>query len=82
MEKKEHLEKMKEVCFENMDIAKKITHTFTIKAMNNETWDSDVVEVSAHAAYHGICSDIKEIENELKNWIKNLLICSCWQQFF
>ncbi len=64
--KKEHLEKMKEVCFENMDIAKKITHTFTIKAMNNETWDSDVVEVSAHAAYHGICSDIKEIENELK----------------
>ncbi|MEZ3493890.1 MAG: hypothetical protein K1W38_16755 [Lachnospiraceae bacterium] len=64
--KKEHLEKMKEICFENMDIAKKITHTFTIKAMNNEKWDGDIVEVSAHAAYHGICSDIKEIENELE----------------
>ena len=64
--RKEQLEKMKALCFENMDIAKKITHTFTIKAMNNEKWDSDIVEVSTHAAYHGICSDIKEIENELE----------------
>lgn len=57
---------MKALCCENMDIAKKVTHTFTIKAMDNEKWDSDIVEVSAHAAYHGICSDIKEIENELE----------------
>ena len=63
--RKEHLEEMKALCFENMDIAKKITHTFTIKAMNNEKWDSDVVEVSARAAYRGICSDIETIEKEI-----------------
>lgn len=63
--KKEHLEKMKALCFENMDIAKKITHTFTIKSMQNDGGDSDVVEVSARAVYGGICSDIEIIEKEI-----------------
>ena len=44
--RKEHLEEMKALCFENMDIAKKITHTFTIKAMNNEKWDSASLTIS------------------------------------
>ncbi|MDE6365172.1 MAG: hypothetical protein K2L86_13080 [Lachnospiraceae bacterium] len=63
--KKEHLEKMKALCFENMDIAKKITHIFTIKSMQNDGGDSDVIEVSARAAYRGICSDIETIEKEI-----------------
>lgn len=28
--------------------------------------DSDVVEVSAHAAYRGICSDIETIEKKIE----------------
>ena len=64
--RKEHLEKMKEICFENMDIAKKVTHTFTIKLMLNDGGDSDAVEVSARAAYRGICSDIETIEKEIE----------------
>lgn len=65
LRKKEHLEKMKALCFENMDIAKKITHTFTIRSMEYDGGNSDVVEVSARAAYHGICSDIETIEKEI-----------------
>lgn len=34
LRKKEHLEKMKALCFENMDIEKKIAHTYTIKSMD------------------------------------------------
>lgn len=63
--KKEHLERMRDLCFENMDIAKKNTHTFTIKSMRNDGGDSDVVEVSARAAYRGICSDIETIDKEI-----------------
>lgn len=63
--KKEQLEKMKALCFENMDIAKKTTHTFTVNSMENGGGDRDVVEVSARAAYRGICSDIETIEKEI-----------------
>ena len=64
--RKEHLEKIKVICFENMDIAKKVTHTFTIRSMQRNGRDSDVVEVSAHAAYRGICSDIETIEKKIE----------------
>ena len=63
--KKEHLEKMKALCFENMDIAKRVDYTFTIRSMREDGGDSDAVEVSARAAYHGICSDIETIEKEI-----------------
>ena len=63
--KKEQLEKMKALCFENMDITKKVAHTFIIKSIQQNGGGGDVVEVSARAAYRGICSDIETIEKEI-----------------
>lgn len=36
------------------------------KTFGNDSGDSDMLEVTANAAYLGVCSDIKEIENELE----------------
>lgn len=64
--KRNRLEALKALCFENMDIAKKTTHTFCIKAFKNDDGDSDMFEVTANASYLGVCRDIKEIEDELR----------------
>ena len=64
--KKKRLEELKALCSENVDIAKKTTHVFCIKTFGNDSGDSDMLEVTANAAYLGVCSDIKEIENELE----------------
>lgn len=64
--KKKRLEELKALCFENMDIAKKTTHMFCIKTFENDSGDSDMFEVTADAAYLGVCRDIKEIEDELR----------------
>ena len=64
--KKKMLEELKSLCSENKDIAKKTTHAFCIKAFRNDSGESDMFEVTANAAYLGVCRDIKEIEDELK----------------
>ncbi len=64
--KKKRLEELKALCFENMDIEKKTTHVFCIKVFRNDSGESDMFEVTANAAYSGICRDMNEIEDELR----------------
>lgn len=49
-----------------MDIAKKTTHTFCVKTIKNDDGIFDMFDVTANAAYLGVCRDIKEIEDELR----------------
>ncbi len=64
--KKERLESEKVLCAENMDIAKKNTHSFYVRSIKKDGTNDNMIEITAHAVYCGICQDIKEIENELK----------------
>lgn len=63
--KKKCLEQLQALCFENMDIAKRTTHSFCIQSMKENGTGKDLIEISAHAAYVGVCEDIKKIEKEL-----------------
>lgn len=64
LEKKERLERIRDICFENMDIAKENTHFFSIESIREDGWEKDSVEISAHAAYWGLCKDIEKINEE------------------
>lgn len=64
--KKKKLEEIKDLCFENMDIAKKVTHSFYVRTIGKNGMNDNMIEVTAHAVYCGVYQDIKEIEDELR----------------
>lgn len=70
--KREELESMQKLCFENMDIGKRSTHNFALKADKNDGGRGGVVIVSAKAAYSAVCEDIRAIEKELAGLEKEL----------
>lgn len=45
---------------------KKNTHSFYVRSIKNDGTNDNMIEITAHAVYCGICQYIKEIENELK----------------
>lgn len=67
---RKRLDEMKKLCSENMDIAKRSTHSFTIKATSNDGGCAEVIEVSAKAAYMAIFEDLEKIEKNLKELTK------------
>lgn len=60
----------KNLCLENMSIEKRKTHSFTIKATSNDGGSTEVIEVSAKAAYMAIFEDLEKIEKNLKELTK------------
>lgn len=67
---RKRLDEMKKLCSENMNIAKRSTHSFTIKATSNDGGSTEVIEVSAKAAYMAIFEDLEKIEKNLKELTK------------
>lgn len=60
------LEKMEKLCSENMDIAKQITHDFSVTAVDAERGGKDVYAcVTPKAAYRAVCEDIKDIKKQI-----------------
>lgn len=65
-EKKKKLEEMEKLCRENMDIAKRSTHDFSVTAIDTERGGKDVyVCVTAKAAYKAVYQDIKDIDEQI-----------------
>lgn len=60
------LKEMEKLCFENMNIAKSVTHRFVLKAIKKQGGCDTDIEVSANAAYSAVCKDRNAINAELE----------------